>query len=153
MDPTTVERSHKQRVDEFPFRYVVNVGGSDHPVMESIRLNVRGPVTAHPWDTATAWMPAARSTSTETHGRDEPRGLVTHTISRAPSGFGSSAGAANTTILTDGVVGVPGTGGIPHRWGQCWTSGQNVDLLVDRGAPQAVAAFRANRSAMPRGTR
>jgi hypothetical protein len=144
-DRTTVDRSHKQRVGEFPFRYVVNVGGSDHPVMESITLNVDG---------AGDGSPAGYSDGVDAGGqkyvyrkRTDGMNLAAqkpYTISRAPSGFGSSAGAANTTILTDGVVGAPGTGGIAYWWGQCWTSGQNVDLLVDLGAPQAVGAFRAH---------
>ena len=66
------------------------------------------------------------------------------TISRAPSGFQSSAPASNTTILTDGVVGSPVTGSFSYWLGQCWVSGSNVDLRVDLGQPRATGAFRAH---------
>ena len=40
-DRSLVDRSHRQRVTAFPFKYIVNVGGSDHPVMESLKLQGR----------------------------------------------------------------------------------------------------------------
>ena len=58
--------------------------------------------------------------------------------------FQSSAGASNTTILTDGVVGAPVTGSFSYWFGQCWSSGSDVDLRVDLGATQSVGAFRAH---------
>ena len=39
-DRTTVARSHKERVSEFPFKYIIDVGGSDHPQMDSMTVNV-----------------------------------------------------------------------------------------------------------------
>jgi hypothetical protein len=47
-DHTLTERSHRQRVVTFPFKYVVNVGGSDHPVMESMALTVMDPADSAP---------------------------------------------------------------------------------------------------------
>ena len=67
-----------------------------------------------------------------------------YTSSRPPSGFQSSPGASNATILTDGVVGSPVTGGTSYWWGQCWTSGTDVDLQVDLGDSKMVSAFRAH---------
>jgi hypothetical protein len=67
-----------------------------------------------------------------------------YTFSRAPSGFQASAGAANTTVLTDGVVGAPATGGMSYWWGQCWSAGKIVDLQVDLGATRTAGAFRAH---------
>ena len=72
-----------------------------------------------------------------------------YTISRAPSGFQSSAGASNTTILTDGVVGSPVTGSQYYWWGQCWASGSIVDLQVDLGSARSVGAFRAHMFGYP----
>ena len=46
---TTVARSHRQRVKKFPIKYVVNVGGSNHPVMESITVNVQDDGDATPF--------------------------------------------------------------------------------------------------------
>ncbi len=31
-----------------------------------------------------------------------------------------------------------------YWWGQCWTSGKDVDIQLDLGAPQALGAFRAH---------
>jgi len=65
-------------------------------------------------------------------------------VSRAPSGFQGSVGADNTTILTDGVVGAPATGGLSYLWGACWYPEGDVDLTVDLGQPQMVSAFRGH---------
>ena len=40
-----------------------------------------------------------------------------------PSGFQNSATATNRTVLTDGVVGAPASGGTAYWWGQCWNPG------------------------------
>ena len=144
-DRSLVERSHRQRLAAFPFNYVVNVGGSDHPVMESMKLAV-----ADDSDTT----PFGYNDGADAGGqkyvfskRTDGTNLATarpYTFSRAPSGFQSSAPASNTTILTDGVVGAPATGGRTYWWGQCWSSGANVDLQIDLGGPRSVAAFRAH---------
>ena len=44
-DYTTIRRSHTQLVDRLPFTYEINVGGADHPVMESLRINLQGEPT------------------------------------------------------------------------------------------------------------
>ena len=67
-------RSHRQRVAEFPFKYVVNVGGSDHPVMESIAVNVKDDRDATPFgysDGVDAGRAALRPH--EADGRRQPR--------------------------------------------------------------------------------
>ena len=40
-DYSRLKRSHTQRVDKVPFTYPIHVGGEDHPVMESLSVNVR----------------------------------------------------------------------------------------------------------------
>ena len=144
-DRSRVARSHKQRVTTFPFEYDIDVGGVDHPVMESLRVNldgagdsaplgyndgvdVGGEKFRHRWRTDGTNLAAGRG----------------YTFSRAPSGFQSSAGAANTTILTDGVVGSPQTGGTSYYWGQCWSASSPLTLTVDLGQAQPVAAARAH---------
>ena len=48
-DYSLVTRSHRQRVEKLPFTYTIDVGGADHPAVESLRLRladgeaVRGP--------------------------------------------------------------------------------------------------------------
>jgi beta-lactam-binding protein with PASTA domain len=143
-DRTTVARSHKQLVTEFPFKYVIDVGGSDHPVMDSITLNVAAEDDGSPQGYSdgvdaggTRYLYSRRTDGTNV-AQSKP-----YTVSRAPSGFQNSAPPTNTTILTDGVVGAPGTGGFAYWLGQCW-SGQPVDLQVDLGVPQSVGAMRAH---------
>ena len=38
-DRSPVPRSHTQRIDKVPFRYTLNTGGADHPVVESLQVN------------------------------------------------------------------------------------------------------------------
>jgi regulation of enolase protein 1 (concanavalin A-like superfamily) len=144
-DRTTVPRSHHQRIGEFPFKYIVNVGGSDHPVMESLTLNAEGSGTGSPFGYSDGVDAGGQKYlyTKQTIGTNWARGM-TYTISRAPSGFQSSAPASNTTILTDGVVGSPVTGSFSYWLGQCWASGSNVDLRVDLGQSRATGAFRAH---------
>ena len=40
-DYSLVERSHTEVVTKLPHRYVINVGGADHPVMNSLRIRAR----------------------------------------------------------------------------------------------------------------
>jgi len=144
-DRSLVERSHKQRVGAFPVTYVVNVGGSDHPIMESIRLTLADPADPVPYgysdgiDAGGEKYVYSRRTDGTNVAQNRP-----YTTSRPPSGFQSSAGAANTTILTDGVVGAPATGGTSYWWGQCWTSGRDVDIQIDLGAARTVGALGAH---------
>ena len=147
---STIERSHKQVVDQFPVRYVVNVGGSDHPVMNSMTLNVAGAGDGSPLGYSDGinpggakFVPSVRSDGVNL-AKHEP-----YTVSRAPSGFQGSAPATNTTILTDGVIGAPVTGDFSYWWGQCWTTGTDVDLQVNLGASSQIGAFRAHVSGYP----
>jgi hypothetical protein len=144
-DRTTADRSHRQRVDAFPFKYVVNVGGSDHPIMESItmRLEEAGDPTPDGYRDGTDAGGQKYVHSRRVDGTNVAKNRP-YTLSRAPSGFQASAGAANTTLLTDGIVGAPGTGSTSYWWGQCWSAGQDLDLQVDLGSPQSLHAFRAH---------
>lgn len=149
-DRTLVDRSHRQRVSTFPFKYVLNVAGADHPVMESMKLTVADDSEATPFGYGDGINPGGQKYiyTRRTDGTNVAKGRP-YSFSRAPSGFQYSAGATNTTVLTDGVVGAPATGGISYYWGQCWSAGTNVDLLVDLGAPRSVSGFRAHLFGFP----
>jgi hypothetical protein len=144
-DRTLVERAHKQLITALPSRYVINVGGSDHPVMESMKLNLEGS-----GDSA----PLGYSDGLDTGGqkyiyRQQVVGTnyavgKPYQFSRPPTGWQGSANATNTTVLTDGVVGAPETGGKSYWWGQCWGSGLDVDFQIDLGQPRTLGAFRAH---------
>ena len=144
-DRTTIARSHKQRVTAFPSAYIIDVGGSDHPIMDSVTVN-----TVAAGDNT----PQGYSDGIDAGGqkyvysrRVEGANLAEHkpySVSRPPSGFQDSAGATNTSILTDGVVGAPVTGGYSYWPGQCWTSGTTVDFVVNLQAVTMPAGVRAH---------
>ena len=135
-------RSHKQRVTGFPFEYDVHVGGEDHPVMESLTVNLQGFGDAAPLGYGDGVNAGGEKFlyRWRTDGTNLAAGRP-YTFSRAPSGFQSSAGAGNTTILTDGVVGSPQSGGTSYYWGQCWNAG-TLTLTVDLGQARQVGAAR-----------
>jgi hypothetical protein len=144
-DRTLVERSHKQRITEFPTSYVVNVGGSDHPVMESIRLNVEDEIDATAFGYGDGLnVGGERYLHTKQIDGTNVAKQMPYTFSRLPSGFQGSAAADNTTILTDGIVGAPATGGVSYWWGQCWSANQDVNLHLDLGEVRTVGAIRAH---------
>ena len=144
-DRTTIARSHRQRVTEFPASYVVNVAGSDHPVMESMTLSLESAADPTPLGYGDGTDPGGQKYryTKQTVGTNFAKGKP-YSFSRAPSGFQASAPATNTTILTDGVVGAPATGSFSYWVGQCWTTGQNVDLRMDLGVFRTTGAFRAH---------
>jgi hypothetical protein len=45
-DYSLVERSHTQLIEQAPARYAISAGGEDHPVMNSLRVNLKGAVAA-----------------------------------------------------------------------------------------------------------
>ena len=144
-DRTTVARSHHQRITAFPFKYIVNVGGSDHPSMESLTLNVEGSGTGSPYGYSDGTDVGGQKYlyTKQTIGTNWARGCPT--LSRARLQVSSHRHRRrNTTILTDGVVGSPVTGSFSYWLGQCWASGANVDLRVDLLQSRTTGAFRAH---------
>jgi hypothetical protein len=144
-DRTLVERTHKAAVLSFPFSYDLNVGGTDHPIMRSVTVNLQGSSDGTPYGYSDGNDVGGGSYHYRwrSDGVNLARGKP-YTVSRAPSGFQGSVGAENTTILTDGVVGAPATGGVSYLWGACWDPEGDVDLTVDLGQPQMVGAFRSH---------
>ncbi len=43
-DYSFVERSHTQLISKLPFKYNINVGGADHPIVNALRVNLQGAV-------------------------------------------------------------------------------------------------------------
>src|SRR4029077_10986469 len=41
-DDSLVKRSHTQLVERLPMTYTIDVGGADHPIVESLTINPRG---------------------------------------------------------------------------------------------------------------
>ena len=125
---------------EFPFKYVVNVGGSDHPVMESIDRERQGRSGCRRRSgTATASTPAGRRYvhTKRTDGANLAKNRP-YTFSRAPSGFqGIAPGRATPRSSRTAWSARPRRGGMSYWWGQCWSAGTVVDLQVDLGGVRA----------------
>jgi len=148
-DRTLVERSHTELVTQVPHAYTINVGGADHPVVESLRVNLKGAVQAVRYGYSDGRDAGGEKTVPRwvTYGRNLARGKP-YTLS-IPSGDNWGAGDPEGKKLTDGVVGPPYAGGIAFSYGLCWTQGQSPEITVDLGSPQRCGAFRIQLSGYP----
>jgi len=153
-DYTTIQRSHMQLVESLPCTYEINVGGVDHPVMESLRINLRG-------------TPAGGQTPVEygySDGQNVPNAekfrdrWVTYGKNLAekkpydctvPSRDNWGSGDPEGKILTDGIVGPPYTGGVAYRYGAMWNKGDAPVVTVDLGQVEKCAAFRIQAGGYP----
>ena len=151
-DYSLVTRSHTQRVEQLPLTYTIHVGGADHPVMESLRVQAaRGSRTApsekygysdgkdvggHKFQDR--WV---------TYGRNLAQGKpYTCTV---PSGTQWDAGDPLGKILTDGIVGPPYTGGTAYRHGALWRQGEEPVVTVDLGQVAKCGAFAIQAGGYP----
>jgi hypothetical protein len=145
-DYTLVPCSHTQIVDKLPFQYVIDVGGADHPVMDSLTVSLAGGEAAASATTpppsfgysdgrkahAARWTPAW-----VTVGKNLALGKP-YAFSVQPV-VGWSAKLVPATCLTDGLIGslTENGGGIG------WTDNLNPEIVVDLGQAQTCGAFRA----------
>ncbi len=146
-DYSLVERSHTQLVEQLPCRYTIHVGGADHPVVNSLRVNLQG--TAGPLEYGYADGKDVGGEKYVGHwvryGRNLAEGKP-YTVS-VPSSTQWDAGDPAGTKLTDGVVGPPYAGGIGPRYALCWDKGTKPVITVDLGEVKRCAAFRIHLSA------
>jgi hypothetical protein len=143
-DYTLVQRSHTERVTMLPHRYTINVGGVDHPVVNSLRI-----------------ASGAASQSGYSDGKDAggekfvPRWVTCgknlaagrpYTLSVASAEQWGS-GDPDGKRLTDGVVGPAYAGGAAPGYACLWNKGQKPEITVDLGEPRKCGAFRIHVSA------
>lgn len=148
-DSTLVERSHTQTVPHLPFKYDINVGGVDHPVVSSLRVNVQGAVSG-------AWE--GYSDGQDVGGtKFIPRWLTCgkniaigkpYTIS-APSSTNWGAGDPDGRKLTRGAGGPSYAGGSSYQSGALWNQGVNPVITLDLGTPADCASFGMNLHGYP----
>ncbi len=145
-DYTLKPRSHTQAVTTLPFKYVINVGGADHPVMEALAVRLVGARSVAPPAT-----PSAKLSYSDGHDRSAVKWMPTwatvgknlalgkpYSFSVPPVGQWS-AQIDPATCLTDGVIGsLTANGG-----GIGWTYDLNPQIVVDLGQAQTCGAFRA----------
>jgi len=146
-DYSLIERSHTELVEQLPHRYTINVGGQDHPVMNSLRVNLQGALVNATYAYSDGKDAGGRKYVGRwvRYGRNLAAGKP-YTVS-VPSATHWEAGDPQGTKLTDGVVGPPYAGGIGPRYGLCWDRGTAPAVTVDLGRVERCAAFRIQLSA------
>ncbi|MEN6345034.1 MAG: hypothetical protein ABFE16_06975 [Armatimonadia bacterium] len=146
-DYSLVERSHTELVTQVPYRYTLNVGGVDHPVVNWLRIARKEatPDTHYGYSDGVEAGGVPWRYDWATYGRNLAEGKpYTCTV---PSGERWGAKDPDLTRLTDGVVGAPYAGGIGPSCAAIWEKGQTPDVTVDLGSVQSCAAFRIHVSA------
>jgi hypothetical protein len=110
-DYSLIERSHTERVTKLPHRYGINVGGADHPVVNSLRVAGQGMIpNPNPGYSDGKDIGGEKFIPRRvTYGRNVARGKR-YTVS-VPSDTQWGAGDPEGTRLTDGIVGPPYPGG------------------------------------------
>jgi hypothetical protein len=143
-DYSLVQRSHTEIVAKLPHRYVVNVGGVDHPVVNSLRV------------AATEQVKPGYSDGKDVGGEKFVPRWATYGRNLAvgkpysvtvPSGEQWGAGDPDGKRLTDGVVGPAYPGGTAPSFACLWNKGQKPEITVDLGEAKACGAFRIHVSA------
>ncbi len=141
-DYSLVERSHTELVSQLPHRYTINVGGADHPVVNSLRVSAAGAVPAVKYGYADGKDAGGEKCVSRwvTYGKNFARGKP-YTVSVA-SNTQWGAGDPNGVKLTDGVAGPPYPGGTAPASALGWNKGQTPEITVDLGRPEPCGAFR-----------
>ena len=146
-DYSLVQRSHTQLVASVPFTYQIHVGGADHPVVNSLSINLKGATD----NVKYGYSDGQETTGQKfiprwvTYGRNLAQGAK-YSVS-VPSKIQWGAGDPNGTKLTDGLSGPPYAGGIGPSHALCWDKGNDPVIDLDLGAEQSCGAFRIQLSA------
>jgi hypothetical protein len=159
-DYSTVTRSHTQLVEKLPARYEINVGGADHPVMESLRVNLQGAATekrkAESGKRETKYGysdgkedPGAKKFVDRwvTVGRILSEGKPYTVTEKSLTNWG--AGDPDGKKLTDGVVGSTYTGGSSYAAGAIYDAKQRPEITIDLGKAEKCGAFRIHGGGYP----
>lgn len=143
-DRSLVERSHTQLVEKLPATYVVNVGGDDHPVMESLAVALKGtrPDVRYGYSDGKDVGGEKHVDRWVKYGRNLAVGAK-YTVT-PPSETNWEAGDPDGTKLTDGVAGPPYAGGISYRYGLIWSPRARPVITVDLGQVRSCASFGLN---------
>jgi hypothetical protein len=146
-DYSVVERSHTQLVTELPFRYAVNVGGCDHPIVNWLRVNPKGAVENVEYGYSDRINVGGERHMSQwvSYGKNLAKGSR-YKVS-VPSKTNWDAGDPQGVKLTDGIIGPPYAGGIGPRYALCWDRDDDPVIDVDLGRTQRCGAFRIHLSA------
>lgn len=143
-DRSLIDRSHTQLIDKTPTTYTINVSGDDHPVMESLTVNLKG---------ARGDVKPGYSDGRDVGGEKHVSRWVTYGKNLAvgkpytcshPSETNWEAGDPDRKKLTDGIAGPPESGGVSYRTGAIWSPKKNPTITLDLGEPKDCASFGLN---------
>ena len=143
-DRSLVARSHTQTITKLPFKYTIDVGGADHPIVNWLRLNLQGAVP----NTKDGYSDGQDVGGDKfvpqwlTRGRNIAIGK-SYTLS-IPSGDNWGAGDPDGKKLTTGAGGPSYAGGTSYRAGAIWMQKANPVITLDLGAPSSCASFGMN---------
>jgi hypothetical protein len=144
-DYTLVKRSHTQLVEKLPMTYTINVGGWDHPVMESVIVNTKGSRTGE--EVKYGYSDGKDAGGEKwigkwvTYGKNLAQGKP-YTLSVEPKKDAWDSGDPELKKLTDGRVGSSYSGGQSYKEGPLWDKSTSPEIVVDLGESKQAAAFR-----------
>lgn len=146
-DYSLIERNHTQLVTEMPFKYIINVGGCDHPVVNSLRVNLKGFAenVKYGYSDGVDVGGTKQTPRWVSYGKNLAEGKP-YKVS-VPSKTNWGAGDPKGKKLTDGIMGPPYAGGIGPKYALCWDKGDNPVIEVDLGEVRHCGAFRIHLSA------
>lgn len=143
-DYTLVERSHTQLVTKLPYKYTIDVGGEDHPVVNFLRVNAQGAAPGVKYGYSDGKDAGGQRFVSRwaTYGKNLAVGK-SYTVS-VPSETNWGAGDPDGKKLTDGVAGPSYAGGTSYQLGAIWSANKNPVITLDLGAPTQCASFGMN---------
>jgi hypothetical protein len=136
-------------VDHLPMTYTIDVGGADHPIVDSLTVNLKGarPDVKYGYSDGVDAGGEKWVGTWATYGQNLALGKP-YTVS-VPSGTGYGAGDSTGKKLTAGKVGSPYIGGSNYQDDLSWAKKDKPVITVDLGSPQKCAAFRIHLQAYP----
>jgi hypothetical protein len=141
-DRSRVRRSHTQRVDRVPFRYNIDVGGVDHPVVQSLKVALSGtdPDVQYGYHDNRTGIPERVLDFWQELGINLLQGKP-YTLSVEPNGAWG-ADDPQRKKLTDGIVGSNYAGGTAMQFAAGFDPKTGpVDITVDLGQQRPLAAL------------
>lgn len=146
-----VKRSHTQAIDKLPCTYTIDVGGTDHPIMDSLRICQQGAIA----DNKPGYSDGKDAGGAKwvgnwvTYGKNLALGKK-YTLSEPGDGSFNSSDT-NGTKLTDNMVGCNFySGGALYPYGVCWDrTAKPKEITVDLGKPEKFSALRLHLSSYP----
>lgn len=141
-DRSLLKRSHRQRIDQVPTRYIIDVGGEDHPIMEGLRIELAadGGDRKYGYSDERPGLGKRVLDFWQELGRNVMRNKP-YTLNVPPTGAWGADDPLRTK-LTDGVVGSNYAGGTAMKYAVGFDEKTGpAEITVDLEQPQKVAAF------------